>query len=132
MGEKKRRLQYDLSTASPKLIFPEDIPVLMRKTAEDLAGAYHDEQLDDAKFSNDEAVRTRSRAFRAHWPSSRTYIRLNWPMFVPLAKTILGNMLTDGTVPLALKDEIYEAFLEMSEDANQLDLGEHLVANMLN
>jgi hypothetical protein len=45
-----------------------------------------------------------------------------------MAKTILGDMLTRVDVSLAQKDEIYNAFLEMSEDKNQLDFSEAIMA----
>ena len=129
MGESRRRREFDLSTASKNLIFPEDIPLLMRRTAEDLAGAFHDEQLEDARFSTDDPTRHRSQRFRAHWgKDSRRYVRLNWPTFIPLAKQILGEMLTRHDVTLTMKDAIYEAFLEMADDPNQLDFSEALEA----
>jgi hypothetical protein len=129
MGESRRRREFDLSTASKNLIFPEDIPLLMRRTAEDLAGAFHDEQLEDARFSADDPTRQRSQRFRAHWgKDSRRYVRLNWPTFIPLAKQILGEMLTRHDVTLTMKDAIYETFLEMADDPNQLDLSEALEA----
>ena len=129
MGESRRRREFDLSTASKNLIFPEDIPLLMRRTAEDLAGAFHDEQLEDARFSTDDPTRHRSQRFRAHWgKDSRRYVRLNWPTFVPRARQILGEMLTRADVGLTMKDVIYEAFLEMADDSNQLDFSEALEA----
>jgi hypothetical protein len=129
MGESRRRREFDLSTASKSLIFPEDIPLLMRRTAEDLAGAFHDEQLEDARFSTDDPTRHRSQRFRAHWgKDSRRYVRLNWPTFVPMAREILGAMLTRADVGLTMKDAIYEAFIEMAADPNQLDLSEALEA----
>lgn len=131
MGESRRRREFDLSTASKSLIFPEDIPLLMRRTAEDLAGAFHDEQLEDARFSTDDPTRHRSQRFRAHWgKDSRRYVRLNWPTFIPMAKDILGAMLTRADVSLTMKDTIYEAFLEMASDDNQLDFSEALEAAM--
>ena len=132
MGERKRRLQYDLTRALPNHVFPEDIPLLFRNTAEELAGAYYDEQLQDARFSNVSAERRRSMTFRNHWPNVRTYIKLNWPMFIPMAKTILGDMLTRPDVSLAQKDEIYNAFLEVAEDKNQLDFSEAIGAQYVN
>ena len=122
MGESRRRREFDLSTASKNLIFPEDIPLLMRRTAEDLAGAFHDEQLEDARFSTDDPTRHRSQRFRAHWgKDSRRYVRLNWPTFIPMARDILGAMLTRADVGLTMKDAIYEAFLDAASDVNQLD-----------
>jgi hypothetical protein len=128
MGEAKRRVQYDLTRALPNHVFPEDIPVLFRKTAEELAGAFHDEQLHDARFSSVPAERRRSMAFRAHWPISRTYVKLCWPMFIPMAKTILGDMLTQPGISLTQRDEIYNAFLEMADDHRQLDFSEALAS----
>lgn len=129
MGESRRRREFDLSAASKHLIFPEDIPLLMRRTAEDLAGAFHDEQLEDARFSTDDPTRHRSQRFRAHWGrDSRRYVRLNWPTFVPMAREILGAMLTRAGVGITMKDAIYEAFIEMAADPNQLDLSEALDA----
>lgn len=131
MGEAKRRLQFDLTVGTDNLIFPEDIPLLFRKTAEDLAGAFHDEAMEDARFSPDQHTRHRSQAFRAHWgKDSKRYIKLNWPTFIPMAKQILGEMLTRHDVTLTMKDCIYEAFLEVGEDRNQLDLSEALNAAM--
>lgn len=125
MGDARRRREFDLSATSKHLIFPEDIPLLMRRTAEDLAGAFHDDQLEDARFSTDDPTRHRSQRFRAHWgKNSRRYVRLNWPTFVPMAKDILGAMLTRADVGLTMKDAIYEAFIEAAADPNQLDLSE--------
>lgn len=135
MGESRRRREFDLSAASKHLIFPEDIPLLMRRTAEDLAGAFHDEQLEDARFSTDDPTRHRSQRFRAHWGrDSRRYVRLNWPTFVPMARETLANMLIpiddEGhlAIPQVMADAIYEAFIEMAADPNQLDLSEALNA----
>lgn len=129
MGEARRRLQFDLTHGTDRLIFPEDIPLLIRRTAEDLAGAFHDEAMEDARFSPEQHTRHRSQHFRAHWgKDSRRYVRLNWPTFVPMAKTILGEMLTQHDVTLTMKDAIYEAFLECASDANQVDLSEALQA----
>ena len=128
MGESRRRREFDLSTASKNLIFPEDIPLLMRRTAEDLAGAFHDEAMEEARFSPEQTTR-RSQHFRAHWgKDSRRYVRLNWPTFIPMARDILGAMLTRDDVGLTMKDEIYGAFLEMASDTNQLDFSEALEA----
>jgi hypothetical protein len=129
MGEARRRLQFDLSHGTERLIFPEDIPLLIRQTAEELAGAFHDEAMEDARFSPEQQTRHRSQQFRAHWgKDSRRYVKLNWPTFVPMAKGILTSMLTRADVTLTMKDAIYEAFLEVGQDRNQLDLSEALQA----
>ena len=47
-----------------------------------------------------------------------------------MAKEILGAMLTRQDVSLTIKDEIYNAFLEMAADKNQLDFSEHIGASL--
>lgn len=122
----QRRLEIDFSNTLPNHVFPEDIPVLIRKTAEDLAGAYHDEQIEACFGSPVPAERIRSKQFRARWRSSKVYVKLNWATFVPMARTILTGMLEMPDVSLAQKEAIYEAFLQAASDKRMLDFSEHL------
>ena len=109
----KRRITFG-DVLPPNTIFPEDIPVLFRKTAEELAGAFFEEN-------------HRSNIFRGHWKiATKHYVTLNWPNFLEIAKTILGGMLNNPGVSLALKDEIMEAFLAQANDKKQLNYAEHL------
>lgn len=110
--------EYDFSNILPRHIMPEDVPVLFRKTAEEIAGAFWDEE-------------KRSPIFRARWRSQKIYVRLNWASFVSIARNVLAHMLDREDVSLAQKDEIMTAFLEQSQDKRMLDMSEHLGA-MLN
>lgn len=71
---------------------------LIKKTAEDLAGAYFEEE--------------RSERFRKLWPDVRQFIGRNWPNFVTIARAILTEMLRRVDTPDAQKEEIYEALLD--------------------
>lgn len=56
----------------------------------------------------------RTPRFRALWPDYRQYIARTWPMHIPIARTILTDMLRrpDSEVAPRLKEEIYETILE--------------------
>ena len=101
-------------------IFPEDIPVLFRKTAEELAGAFFEEN-------------HRSKTFRGHWKiAAKHYVTLNWPNFLETAKIILGGMLQNPGVSLALKNEIEDAFLAQANDKRMLNFAEHMAPGPVN
>lgn len=107
-------------------IFPEDIPLLFRKTAEDIAGCYFEEEVGPGMF-NEDNTRRRSKAFRLHWQKNcQTYIKLNWPMFLETAKIILAGMLQNPGISLAQKDEISTAFIAQAADGRMVDFSEHL------
>jgi hypothetical protein len=98
---------YDFSNVLEKHALPEDIPTLFRKTAEEICGAFYEDN-------------HRTKEFRAHWGKIGVYkyVKLNWASFLPAAKEILAGMLQDAQahendpVHQFLKDEIYEAFCE--------------------
>lgn len=92
---------------------PEDVPLLLRTTARDCAGAFFEEN-------------KRSPRFRGRWRDVRQYITLNWPSYLPIARTILVNMLRNPGVSLAQKDEIAACFFQQSETKTMLDMSEHL------
>lgn len=119
----KKKREFDLSGISTNHVMPEDIPVLIRKTAEELAGAFFHED-----FVIDEMgqAKARSPLFRARWRSEKVYTRLNWASFVPLARTILSDMLTRDDVSLTQKEAIYEAFLKQGENRAMMDFSEAL------
>ena len=104
MGEAKRRREINLENALPNHILPEDVPVLIRKTAEEICGAYYDGP--------------RSATFRARWLDQYVYVKLNWASFVPDAKEALAAMLTmpETEVPLDVKDMIMDVFVTQAED----------------
>lgn len=111
-------------------IYPEDIPTLFRATAEDLAGAFFEE--------NKRSVR-----FRGHWKGlaklvswkgdvATFYVRKNWPLYLDTARVILAGMLQNPGVGLTLKDEIMDAFTAQAGDKRMLDYTEHLAPGAVN
>lgn len=106
----RRQREYDFSNILPNHVMPEDVPLLFRKTAEEIAGAFFDED--------------RSLRFRGRWKSQKVYVKLNWASFVPVARKVLTHMLDRDDVSLAQKEEIYEAFLQQGQDRRMLDMSE--------
>jgi hypothetical protein len=105
-------------------VFPEDIPVLFRKTAEEIAGAYFEEEVGPGMF-NEDNTRRRSKLFRARWRvATSTYVKLNWPSFLETAKTILVGMLRNPGITEAQKEEIAAAFFAQAADPKLNDLSE--------
>jgi hypothetical protein len=115
-----RRNELTFGDVVPKnWVMPEDIPVLFRQTAEECAGAFFEE--------NKRSVR-----FRGRWRNARQYIRLNWPSYLPIARTILAGMLQNPGISLAQKEEISKAFLGQAADKRLLDMSEHLAPGAVN
>lgn len=106
----RRQREYDFSNILPRHVMPEDVPVLIRKTSEEIAGAFFEEE--------------RSLRFRGRWKSQKVYVKLNWASFVPVARKVLTHMLDRDDVSLAQKEEIYEAFLQQGQDRRMLDMSE--------
>jgi len=79
---------------------------LIRRTAKELAGADYE----DGPHSD---------RFRKFWPDVKQFIGRNWPTYVPMARTILTNMLTRPDVSEDQKHEIYEALLEDRQRSEQ-------------
>lgn len=92
---------------------PEDVPLLLRATARGCAGDFFEEN-------------KRSHRFRGRWRDVHQYITLNWPSYLPIARTILINMLRNPGVSLTLKDEIAACFFQQSETKTMVDMSEHL------
>ena len=109
-------------------VFPEDIPALFRKTAQEMAGCYFEEEVGPGLF-NEDNTRRRSKAFRQHWRDEcKIYVKLNWPTFLETAKIILAGMLHNPGVSLAQKDDISEAFIAQAGNRHMQDFSEHLKA----
>lgn len=121
----RRHREFDLSSIPKSYVMPEDVPLLIRKTAEEIAGAYYHEdfEVDQLGFA-----RRRSASFRRRWKSEKVYVRLNWASFVPIARTVLSDMLTrpETQVSLVQKEEIYNAFLEQANNRAMLDFSDAL------
>lgn len=81
------------------------VHVLVKKTAQEMAGAYYEWQATHTKRAND---------FYANYPSLDTFVRRDWMNFVQEAKRVLATMLTDPTVSEIEKQDIYEALLNDS------------------
>lgn len=79
---------------------------LVRYTARELAGAF---------FDNNDVFRDgrleRSTLFRTKAGSQREFVRTYWKDFVPLARSILGKMLSEPGRAQADQDLIYDALL---------------------
>jgi hypothetical protein len=79
---------------------------LVRDTAKELAGAFFDNQdvFRDGRMN-------RSQLFRIKAGSQREFVRTYWKDFVPLARSILGRMLSEPGRSDTDKDRIYDALL---------------------
>jgi len=79
--------------------------MLIRKTSEELAGAYWED--------------THTERFRKFWPDVKVFIRRNWPSFGEMALTILTDMLrrSDAEVSPVMKEAIYEALQQNAKEA---------------
>lgn len=104
--------EYDFSNISERYVMPEDIPVLLRKTAEEICGAFYEDE--------------RSPIFRARWRNQKVYVKLNWASFLPAARTVLTSMLDREDVSITQKEEIYAAFVQQAEKRAMMDFSEHL------
>lgn len=81
------------------------VHVLVKKTAQEMTGAYYEWQATSGKRAND---------FYANYPSCDAFVRRDWKNFVRVAKEVLTSMLTDPTVSEIEKTEIYEALIDDS------------------
>jgi hypothetical protein len=79
------------------------VHVLVKKTAQEMAGAYYEWQATTGKRAND---------FYKNYPSIDAFIRRDWKNFVRIAKEVLTSMLTDPTVTEIEKTEIYDALID--------------------
>lgn len=76
--------------------------VLIEKTAAELAGTYYEEM--------------RSQGMTSKYKNARQFAKANIEKFIPLAVNILMSMLNRADISDHMKNEIYEAFLERSND----------------
>ena len=78
----------------------------IRNVAKDLAGADYEQG-------------THSERFRKFWPDVKQFIARNWPTYVPMARTIMVDMLrrSDSEIPPAQKEAVYEALMEDRMDS---------------
>jgi hypothetical protein len=109
-GRKHR--EYDFSNIAQNHVMPEDVPVLIRTSAEQIAGAFYEDD--------------RSPRFRGRWINQDVYVKLNWASFVPVARKVLSHMLELSSTSLAQKEEIYEAFVQQGQTRTMLDFSEAL------
>lgn len=79
---------------------------LLRQTAKELAAAFFENQ----DVFTDGRVE-RSLQFRAECKNQLAFANKYWQEFIPLAKKILGSMLTQPGVTQIQKDAIYDALL---------------------
>lgn len=80
---------------------------LIRQTAKDLAGAFHD-NMDVFRDGRIE----RTMIFREECPDQRAFVRTYWPDFVAVARKILAHMLTEPGRTQGEKDQIFDALLK--------------------
>jgi hypothetical protein len=73
------------------------VHALVKKTAEEMAGAYY------------ELAASRDNRFYKEWPSVRVFIRKNWKNFVVTARQVLASMLAKPSTPQIARDQIYDA-----------------------
>lgn len=75
---------------------------MVKKTAQELAGAYYEWQATHTGRAND---------FYANFPSIDAFVRRDWPNFVRVAKECLVEQLKDPNVSPMEKQQIYDALL---------------------
>lgn len=78
---------------------------LVKKTAQELAGAFYEWQATTGRRKND---------FYEAYPSCDVFVRRDWGNFVRAAKECLTDMLKDPNVSEKEKQDIYEALLNDS------------------
>lgn len=78
---------------------------LVKKTAQEMAGAFYEWQATSGKRAND---------FYKNYPDIHAFVRCDWRNFVRVAKEVLTSMLTDPTVTEIEKTDIYEALINDS------------------
>ncbi len=74
------------------------VHVLVRKTAQEMAGAYYENAAHDNQFY-------------AYYPSQKFFIDYEWHRFIELAKQTLTTMLSNPATSEAYKQDIYHALL---------------------
>jgi hypothetical protein len=73
------------------------VHALVKKTAEEMAGAFYELQAG------------RDNRFYKQWPRVDLFIRKNWRNFIVTARQVLGTMLGRAATPPHMKAQIYEA-----------------------
>lgn len=81
------------------------VHVLVKKTAQEMAGAFYEWQATTGKRKNE---------FFASYPDLNAFIKRDWPNFVRAAKECLVEQLKDPSVSEMEKADIYEALLNDS------------------
>lgn len=114
------------------MILPEDIPELIRKTAEEICGCYYQDEDKHGLEQKWSSLRRRRKTFRDHWPNQKEYVRRNWASFIPVAREVLGQALNMGSTPIEMKEQIYEAFLEQGANKNLIDASQNIMENLKN
>lgn len=76
---------------------------LVKKTAQELAGAFYEWQATHGKRAND---------FYANYPNVDAFVRRDWANFVRAAKECLVEQLKDPNVSEIEKADIYEALID--------------------
>ncbi len=74
------------------------VHVLIRKTAQDMAGAYYENAAHDNMFYH-------------FYPSQKFFMDYEWHRFIEIAKRTLADMLSNPNTPDAHKSDIYHALL---------------------
>lgn len=78
---------------------------LVKKTAQEMAGAYYEWQATQRRFGDN---------FYATYPSVEAFMERDWPNFVRIAKECLTTQLTDPSVSETEKRDIYDALIDDS------------------
>lgn len=82
-----------------------DVPLLIRKTAEEVTGAFYE--------------MNRSDKFRQYAGAQRRFVRQCWKDHVQTAIDLLTQMLAMPGTSDHVKDEIYDALIEFKERSQQ-------------
>lgn len=82
-----------------------DVPVLLRKTAEEVAGAFFD--------------MNRSDKFRMYAGTQRTFVRQCWKDHLPIAIDLLSALLAEPGRDEREKEEIYDALVAFNNRASE-------------
>lgn len=80
-----------------------DVPVLIRKTAEEIAGTFYEGN--------------RSEKFRSNAGSQKNFIRKHWKDHIGITIQCMAQLLAQPGFPVEEKERIHEAFLEFRERA---------------
>lgn len=90
------------------LIAERHVPVLIRRTAKEIAEAWW--------HGN------RTEPFRRTWPSCRDYKKRNWPYFIQQAKDALVELMLSPTTTEHVRGEIYDALVAHAGDPMGTDV----------